>query len=213
MVANRSSLAGRAAGALLTTSGLVAVMGWITAEALYPSTYSTHVDTLSHLGATEPPNSVVLQPSGAIFDIAMLVAGAMILVSAPFLFRATRSKLVSIPTALLGVGVLGVGIFPLTSPSQHTIFALIAFVSGGAAVALSARITASPFRYIWLTMGVVSLIAIALAFVAIHWQPVAALGEGGIERWNAYPIVLWLISFGGYLMSQTEHRDGALRAV
>jgi hypothetical membrane protein len=212
-VANRNGVAERVAGALLTTSGVVAVMGWITAEALYPSVYSTHADTLSHLGATEPPNSVVVQPSGAIFDITMLVAGAMILVAAPFLFRATRSRLVSIPTALLGVGVLGVGIFPLTSPSQHTIFALIAFISGGAAVALSSSITTSPFRYIWLTMGVVSLIAIGLAFLAIRWQPVAALGEGGIERWNAYPIVLWLVSFGGYLMSGPGHRADPIRSV
>jgi len=195
------AVAARVAGALLTASGVVAVMGWITAEALYTGVYSTHADSLSHLGATEPPNSFVVQPSGTIFDASMLVVGAMILVAALFLYRATRSRLVSIPTVLLGVGVLGVGVFPLTSPNQHTIFALIAFVSGGAAVALSSRITTSPFRYIWLAAGVISLVAIALAFLAIRWQPIAALGEGGIERWNAYPIVLWLVAFGGYLMS------------
>jgi len=195
------AVAARVAGALLTASGVIAVMGWITAEALYTGVYSTHADSLSHLGATEPPNSIVVQPSGTIFDASMLIVGAMILVAALFLYRATRSRLVSIPTVLLGVGVLGVGVFPLTSPNQHTIFALIAFVSGGAAVALSSRITTSPFKYIWLAAGVVSLVAIALAFLAIGWQPIAALGEGGIERWNAYPIVLWLVGFGGYLMS------------
>ncbi len=181
-------------------------MAWITAEALYPAVYSTHADTHSHLGATEPPNSVVVQPSGAIFDVSMIVVGAMILVSAWFLYRATRSKLVCIPTALLGLGVLGVGIFPLTSPTQHTIFALIAFVFGGVAVALSSRVTQPPFRYIWLAVGVDSLVAIGLAFMAADWQPVAALGEGGIERWNAYPIVLWLVAFGGYLMSGGARR-------
>ena len=25
------------------------------------------------------------------------------------------------------------------------------------------------------------------------------LGDGGIERWVAYPVVLWLVAFGGYL--------------
>jgi hypothetical protein len=29
---------------------------------------------------------------------------------------------------------------------------------------------------------------------------VAALGEGGIERWNSYPIVLWLVAFGSHLI-------------
>ena len=37
-------------------------MGFITAEALYPGVFTTHTNTVSHLGASEPPNSVVLQP-------------------------------------------------------------------------------------------------------------------------------------------------------
>jgi hypothetical protein len=39
-------------------------------EALYPGTYTTHDNTVSQLGATEPADSVVLQPSAAIFDLA-----------------------------------------------------------------------------------------------------------------------------------------------
>ena len=30
------------------------------------------------------------------------------------------------------------------------------------------------------------------------------LGDGGIERWVAYPVVLWLVAFGGNLMSHTN---------
>lgn len=205
----RTDVARRVAGALLTASGVVAVMGWITAEALYSGVYSTHTDSLSHLGATEPPNSIVVQPSGAIFDVSMLFVGAAIVISAWFIYRATQSKFVSISTALLGIGVFGVGVFPLTSPNQHTIFALIAFLSGGVAMVASSRVTTSPFRYIWGALGIVALVAIGLAFLASHWQPVAALGEGGIERWNAYPIVLWLVAFGGYLMS--GHRADDIR--
>jgi len=197
----RTKTAQRVAGVLLTAAGVVAVMVWITAEALYSGVYSTHADSLSHLGATEPPNSIVVQPSGTIFDVGMLVAGALIILSIWFLYRATRSKLVSTSTGLLGVGVFGVGVFPLTSPNQHTIFALIAFLSGGLAMVLSWRVTEPPFRFIWSALGVVSLVAIGLAFLAGHWQPIAALGEGGIERWNCYPIVLWLVAFGTYLMS------------
>ena len=40
-------------------------------EALYPGTYSTHGNTVIQLGATEPADSVVLQPSAAIFDLTM----------------------------------------------------------------------------------------------------------------------------------------------
>jgi hypothetical protein len=75
------------AGALLFTAGAGILMGIITAEALYPAAYSTFENTISDLGATRPPDSVVLQPSAAIFDITMLVTGAMIVVAAWLVHR------------------------------------------------------------------------------------------------------------------------------
>ena len=67
-------------------------MGFITAEALYPGVYTTHTNTVSHLGASEPPNSVVLQPSAAIFDVTMLVTGTMILAGAWFAYQAVVAR-------------------------------------------------------------------------------------------------------------------------
>jgi hypothetical membrane protein len=179
-------------------------MGSITAEALFTGAYSTHADTLSHLGASEPPNSVVTQPSAAIFDVTMLVTGALILAGAWFVHTALRRTAVTIPTALLGVGVFGVGVFPLTNPGFHTLFAMIAFFSGGIATILSSRGTVQPFRYLWMLLGAVSLVAITLGIFLLDWAPVASLGEGGIERWNSYPIVLWLVAYGSYLLASTE---------
>jgi hypothetical membrane protein len=197
----------KVAGVLLSVAGAAILMGFITAEALYPGIYTTHTNTVSHLGASEPPNSVVLQPSAAIFDITMLVTGAMILAGAWFAYRALGRKAVSIPTALLGVGTLGVGTFPLTHPAPHTLFALTAFVAGGVAIVLSARVTAAPFRYLWMVLGIVALAATALGVFFVGWAPVAELGEGGIERWIIYPIVLWLVAFGSYLLATANPTD------
>ena len=194
----------KVAGLCLTLAGVGILMGSITAEALFTGAYSTHADTLSHLGASEPPNSVVTQPSAAIFDVTMLVTGALILAGAWFLHRALRRKAVSIPTALLGTGVLGVGVFPLTNPGFHTVFAMIAFFAGGVGMILASRATARPFRYLWTTLGAVSLVAITLGIFLPDWAPVASLGEGGIERWNSYPIVLWLVAYGSYLLASAE---------
>jgi len=206
----------RTAGLLLCSAGAAILMGSVTAEALYPRTFTTHLNTLSHLGATEPPDSLALQPSAAIFDTTMLIAGALILLGTRLGYRALRTKWFAVPSGLLGVGVLGVGLFPLTVPGLHTIFALTAFYAGGLAVIMSSRLTVPPFRYLWLTLGSVSLIAITLGVFFLDWGPIAALGEGGIERWNAYPIVLWLVAFGGYLMAgpapQTDRPRGAADA-
>ena len=205
--APRPSRDARIAGVLLSLAGAAILMGFITAEALYPGVYTTHTNTVSHLGASEPPNSVVLQPSAAIFDITMLVAGAMILAGAWFAYRVLGRKAVLIPTALLGVGTLGVGVFPLTHPTPHTLFAFTAFLAGGIAVVLSSRVTTAPFRYLWMLLGTVALGATVLALDAFRtWTPMVELGEGGLERWIVYPIVLWLVAFGSYLMATPATR-------
>ena len=149
----------------------------------------------------------MLQPSAAIFDITMLVTGAMILAGAWFAYRALRSKAVLVPTALLGVGTLGVGAFPLTHPAPHTLFAFTAFLAGGIAVVLSSRVTTAPFRYIWMLLGTVCAGRDRARPGRLpHWAPMVELGEGGIERWIVYPIVLWLVAFGSYLMATPATR-------
>jgi len=95
--AQRPSRDARIAGVLLSLAGAAILMGFITAEALYPGVFTTHTNTVSHLGASEPPNSVVLQPSAAIFDITMLVTGAMILAGAWFAYRSLRRQAVLVP--------------------------------------------------------------------------------------------------------------------
>jgi hypothetical membrane protein len=109
---------------------------------------------------------------------------------------------VLIPTALLGVGV-----FPLTHPTPHTLFTFTAFLAGGVAVVLSSRVTTAPFRYLWTLLGTIALGATVLGLDAFRtWAPMAELGEGGLERWIVYPIVLWLVAFGSSLMATPATR-------
>jgi hypothetical protein len=69
------------------------------------------------LGASE--TGVLLQPSATIFNLTMPVAGALIIAAAWFAHRALHRRAVTIPTSLLGIGVLGVGIFPGNIHPQH----------------------------------------------------------------------------------------------
>jgi hypothetical membrane protein len=123
------------------------------------------------------------------------------LAGAWFAARALGRRAMLVPTALLGLGCVGVGVFPLTHPAPHTLFALVAFLAGGVALIVSSRVTAAPFRQLWALLGVVALAATAMGVLFLEWAPVAALGEGGIERWIIYPIVLWLVAFGSYLLA------------
>ncbi|HSK37899.1 MAG TPA: hypothetical protein VLA80_14300, partial [Actinomycetota bacterium] len=89
----------------------------------------------------------------------------------------------------------------LTHPTPHTLFAFTGFLAGGIAVVLRPRCH-GPFRYLWTLLGTVALGATVLALDAFRtWAPMGELGEGGLERWIVYPIVLWLVAFGSYLMA------------
>lgn len=72
--------------------------------------------------------------------------------------------------------------------------------SGGVAAVLAHKVTAAPFRYISVVLGVVALVSVILGLFFLEWRFVAALGVGGIEWWIVYPVVLWLAIFGGYMM-------------
>jgi hypothetical membrane protein len=189
------------AGTLLALAGAVILMGIITAEALYPAAYTTHDNEISDLGATRPPDSIILQPSAGIFDGVMIATGIAIIVGALLLHRGYGTKRVTISMGLLGTGVLGVGIFPGDKDPYHGIFALIAFVAGGFAALLSARVQAAPLRYLSMLLGAITLGSLVLAMFTDSTVIYRELGDGGIERWIAYPVVLWLVAFGASLMS------------
>lgn len=200
MTGLRSTSAAAWSGALLAVAGMVFVLGVITAEAVYPAVYTTHDNEISDLGATRPPDSIIRQPSARIFNGTMVVVGALILGSAWFVHSAFGSRRTTISMALLGLGVLGVGIFPGNRAPMHGLFAMLAFVSGGLACILSAKVQESPSRLISIGLGVVALGSLVVALLADATPLWDELGDGGVERWIAYPVALWMVVFGGYEM-------------
>jgi hypothetical membrane protein len=184
------------AGGLLATAGALILMGIITAEALYTAPYNTRME-ISDLGATD--TGFILHPSSYIFNATMVAAGAMIVIGAYYLHRAFHRRAVTIPTGLLGIGVLGVGIFPGNIHPYHPLFAFTAFLAGGVAVLLSSKVTPQPLRSIVAVMGIVSLLSTVAGVFLLEWGPIARLDLGGVERWMVYPVVLWLVGFGSYL--------------
>ncbi len=193
-----------AAGLLLSLSGIVMLMGFITGEILYPRAFSTSTNTISDLGGTIPPNSVMLQPSRGIFIATVLVAGLAILGADVLLRRVVGHRAFLFALAAMGVGVAGVGVFP-GNTAIHPLFALLAFVGGAAAAISSRHLVAQPLRSVFVAIGIVALTCTfaGLENFADLW-PQSALGDGGVERWIAYPVILWLVSFGGYLVGATR---------
>ncbi|HVT00759.1 MAG TPA: DUF998 domain-containing protein [Patescibacteria group bacterium] len=188
---------GKIAGVLFALAGFVILMGITTAESFYPG-YNLHSSYISWLGATPPPNIIIKQPSATIFDLSMVFAGILILAGGIFFYRRYGNKILFAPILFMGLGTLGVGLFPASHASIHPLIAGIAFAAGGIAGILSYRKTTAPFRYLALVLGLVTLGFLILGI--LDPKILSPLGIGGAERWVAYPITIWLILFGGYLM-------------
>jgi hypothetical membrane protein len=189
------------AGLLLLLAGMIILMGIITGEVFYPEDlqYTTRNNEISDLGATRPPNSVITQPSATIFNAVMVASGLMIIAALLLLRKTINDWWVWIPFLLLGVGILGVGIFPGNITPWHPLFAMTTFTAGGLAAIMSFRLAGSPLKWLYLSLGV-----IALVFLFCSQVFIPVLGMGGTERWVAYPIVLWLVSIGSYWLGKEQ---------
>jgi hypothetical membrane protein len=188
-------------GLLFFLGGSLMLMGIITAEAFYPAGYSTTNSEISDLGSTAPPNSIIYQPSATIFNVTMALAGLLILISTILQHSSLRRLYFSLPLLLFGIGLAGVGFFPGNVAPFHGIFSMLLFLAGGSSAVLSFKVVTTPFNYIGVLFGLIGLTTWFLAVFSASF-PISSIGDGGTERWVAYPIMLWIMGFGGYLMNQ-----------
>jgi hypothetical membrane protein len=198
------------AGLLLTVTGIGIVMSTITNEALYPPerAYSTNANTISDLGGTLPPNSYMVQPNRAIFIATMAVAGALVLASTYMLRGSLRRRRMLVAMGAMGVGLVGIAIFPGNVAGWHPLFSLLAFVGGSVATIMSRKELDQPAGSVALALGVIALVATVLGLDAFaETWPQTAIGIGGVERWIAYPVLLWMVIFGTALMGKTSPEE------
>ncbi len=134
-------------GALYFLAGSLALMGIITAEAMYPSGYSTFSNEISDLGSTKQPNIVIHQPSASIFNLTMLLAGLMSLIASFYQHKYFKRFLFTVPILLFSLGLVGVGLFPGNMSPYHGMSSLLAFLSGGFAAIFSNKILCAPYKY------------------------------------------------------------------
>jgi len=66
----------------------------------------------------------------------------------------------------------------------------------------SYKLKRSPFSYVAVLLGIVTLSALALFISEIY----LGLGKGGMERMIVYPALLWGVGFSGYSIAASEHK-------
>jgi hypothetical membrane protein len=155
------------AGAALFAGVVQFALAMFLAEFLYPG-YSVSGNTISDLGATCAIGVCnTVQPSSIIFNLSIILAGLLVLVSGFYLRRAVRANATVAFTLAAGAAMVGVGVFPETFGVIHGIVSVITFLSISFASIAAYKVERSPLSY-FVILGIFSLVATILYLEGIY---------------------------------------------
>lgn len=169
-------------------------MALVVAEEVYPDYRITQ--TISDLGVGQ---------SAPIFNTSLFLQGTLTLVAAYFLYLAYRRLLVPTFFALGGIGAMGAAIFPTNVNPAHLLISIFAFLIAGLTPFVTLKIQDPPLQYLSAGIGSFSF-AVA---ILLSLNVTSGLSFGTWERMLAYPSLLWVVGFGGYLMSSNPQHGAA----
>ncbi len=146
--------------------------------------------------------------TAALFNLTLLVTGALDLAGGYLLYRWHRSLWVFAPYVLASIGAAGAGLFPLGTGTPHSLFALVAFVFFNVEALATAAVLSASMRVLSALAGSIGLAFMVLMVLGDSGNAGAfwIFGHGGTERMIAYPVMLWCTLLGGYLIAR-DHAD------
>jgi hypothetical membrane protein len=152
----------------------------------------------------------VAPETALLFNTLLVLAGVVNIAGGYLLYRAHGERWLLGLFVVAGAGAVVAGVFPLDTGAPHSLGALLAFVFFNLeAIGVGTRLRG--------TIRGLSLVAggLGLAFVVLMMLGDAGtvgfgpLGHGGAERLIVYPVMLWLLVLGGYLLGTTARPDGS----
>ncbi|WP_459191940.1 DUF998 domain-containing protein [Halosimplex sp. J119] len=153
-------------------------------------------------GAAAISDLGVVPETALLFNASLALVGVLNLVGGYLYYRAHDKRWLLAIYALAGVGALGAAAFPLDTGGLHSLFALLAFVFFNLEAVGSAATVSGVLRAVSVLAGTVGLVFVVLMIVGDAGNTAAfgPINHGGTERMMVYPVMIWMIAFGGYLL-------------
>jgi hypothetical membrane protein len=184
----------RLAGVLLFLNGAQFMTVIMLGASIAPG-YDVGGGAISDLG--------VIPETALLFNASLVVVGLLNLAAGYLLHRAHDTRLLLAVFVVAGIGAAGAGLVPLDRGGFHGLAALVAFVFFNVQAIVSAGVVAGPMKGVSIVAGLVGLAFVVLMAIGDAGNTAAfgPIGHGGTERMIVYPVMLWMIAFGGYLMA------------
>jgi hypothetical membrane protein len=151
----------------------------------------------------------VIAETAVLFNASLIVTGALNLVAGVLLHRDGAGRALLLLSIVAGIGAIGAGLVPLDRSDAHGLFALTAFVAFNAQAIAGGRRADGPMRAVGIVAGLIGLAFVGLMVIGDAGDPAVfgPIGHGGAERMIVYPVMLWMLAFGGYLMAGRDTAD------
>jgi hypothetical membrane protein len=153
----------------------------------------------------------VIGETALLFNSSLIAVGILNLVGGYLFYRWHEKVWLLALFGLAGIGVAGAGAVSLNTSDLHSLFALLAFVFFNLEAIGCAAVLPGPMKVISVLAGSIGVVFVVLMGIGDGGNPAAfgVIGHGGTERMIVYPVMLWMMALGGYLMAPP--RNGSSR--
>lgn len=164
-------------------------------------------------GASAISDLGVIAETAVLFNASLVAVGLLDVLGGVLFYRSHGKRWLLAVFALAGIGAVGAGLFPLDTGGLHSLFALFAFVFFNAQAIGSATQLSGVMKALSVLAGVVGLVFVVLMAIGDAGNAAAfgPIGHGGTERMIVYPVMLWLVAFGGYLLGAPDRPDATVQ--
>jgi hypothetical membrane protein len=151
----------------------------------------------------------VIEETAMLFNLSLVAVGILNVLGGALLLRWHGRAWLFALFLVAGVGAIGAGVFPLDSGGPHGLFALVAFLAFNLQAVGVTAVTTGPIRWLAALAGIVGLAFVVLMAIGDGGNAAVfgPIGHGGTERMIVYPVMLWMLAFGGWLMASPAHPE------
>ena len=146
--------------------------------------------------------------AAALFDSSLLLLGILGLVGAYFFFRVSKDKLFLLLLAITSITMGLVGIFTENSGQIHVFFVRTFMIFEIPTAIYAFRFQKSPLSYVSVALGLIILFGniFFLGGAYVSQSLFLGLAPGPWQRLIVYPFLLWMLTFGAYLIGESNQK-------